>query len=97
MAHENQDPWFIKLYKPTSSKDNNYGASITTSTHYSNYSKVLVTYEVTPSKYLLNVHSMPTMRTKDGTTIQVGCYDAAIVNALIAVNLSIQHQTTGAF
>jgi hypothetical protein len=46
MAHENQDPWFIKLYQPTRSKDNNYDANITTSTRHSNYSKVLVTYEV---------------------------------------------------
>ncbi|KAI5587544.1 hypothetical protein BDE02_05G040300 [Populus trichocarpa] len=45
MAHENQDPWFIKLYQPTRSKDNNYDANITTSTRHSNYSKVLVTYE----------------------------------------------------
>ncbi|CAK7340931.1 unnamed protein product [Dovyalis caffra] len=46
MAHENQDPWFIKLYRPTKSKDSDYDANITTSTQYSNYSKVLVTYEV---------------------------------------------------
>uniref|UniRef100_A0A6N2LVY4 DUF4005 domain-containing protein n=1 Tax=Salix viminalis TaxID=40686 RepID=A0A6N2LVY4_SALVM len=46
LVHENQDPWFIKLYRPAKSKDSYYDANITTSTPYSNYSKVLVTYEV---------------------------------------------------
>ena len=46
MVHENQDPWFIKLYRPTKSKDSYYDANIATSTQDSNYSKVLVTYEV---------------------------------------------------
>ncbi|KAL9341704.1 hypothetical protein Peur_065029 [Populus x canadensis] len=45
MVHENQDPWFIKLYRPTKSKDSYYDANIATSTQDSNYSKVLVTYE----------------------------------------------------
>jgi hypothetical protein len=46
MVHVNQDPWFIKLYRPTKSKDSYYDANITSSTQDSNYSKVLVTYEV---------------------------------------------------
>ncbi|KAG6750626.1 hypothetical protein POTOM_045131 [Populus tomentosa] len=46
MVHENQDPWFIKLYRPTKSKGSYDDDNITTSTQYSNYSKVLVTYEV---------------------------------------------------
>ncbi|KAJ6877063.1 hypothetical protein NC651_029938 [Populus alba x Populus x berolinensis] len=45
MVHENQDPWFMKLYRPTKSKGSYYDANITTITQDSNYSKVLVTYE----------------------------------------------------
>ena len=36
LVHENQDPWFIKLYRPAKSKDSYYDANITPSTPYSN-------------------------------------------------------------
>ncbi|KAJ6974664.1 hypothetical protein NC653_030707 [Populus alba x Populus x berolinensis] len=45
MVHENQDPWLIKLYRPTKLKGSYDDANITTSTQDSSYSKVLVTYE----------------------------------------------------
>ncbi|OAY44216.1 hypothetical protein MANES_08G132400v8 [Manihot esculenta] len=45
IAYESQDPWFIKLYQPTVSKDSDCDAKSTTSSNYPNQSKLLVAYE----------------------------------------------------
>ncbi|XP_021669385.2 protein IQ-DOMAIN 19 [Hevea brasiliensis] len=46
IAYENQDPWFIKLYQSTMSKDIDCDPKSTSSSSYPNHSKLLVEYEV---------------------------------------------------
>ncbi|XP_037497632.1 protein IQ-DOMAIN 14 [Jatropha curcas] len=45
IAHENEDPWFVKLYQSTRSKDGDCDVKSPASSSYSNYSKLLVAYE----------------------------------------------------